>query len=319
MTLVSIRTVNEITPIPNADLLELVRIDGWQCVVKKGDFKVGDQGVYFATGSILPSNDSRFSFLSARGWRIKTMRLRGTLSQGLLLPLTNFSDAELSSGDLTTTLGVTELQDTLSTCGNQAGRFPSFVPKTDAERIQNIPGVLQTSLKDLEVTEKLDGTSFTAFRYDGEFGICSRNFQMKDDGTTVYSQMARQYNLQDIPDGFAIQGEIIGPKIQGNKYKLPQARLFVFDVYDIQFQRKLNSKERVAFVNSIGLDHVPILTFDYNFDLDAVLNFADGASVVNPDVLREGVVFKFSNYIETRRGNLSSFKVISNKWLLKYE
>ena len=349
--LVTVRTVTDLIPIEGADRIELAKIDGWQCVVKKGDFQVGDKGIYFEIDSILPSGDERFAFLEARKFRIKSMKLRGALSQGLLMPLAQFPEVvayqfgssmvqdtlgvDLAKQNLTDLLGVQKYEPPVPIAGQQKGTFPThLVPKTDQERIQNIPEVLAgRTVGDFEVTEKLDGTSatFFAFNEDGvhdtegdvppemriRVGACSRNWEMDLDDDNVYAALMQELDLaaklRQVGRNVAVQGEIIGPRIQGNKYRRGKQEFYVFDVYDIDAQRYLNSAERLEFCRALGLTHVPLILskFSFELDLDKVLEFADGTSELF-DTPREGLVFK-------HRSEQLTFKAISNKWLLKNE
>ncbi len=364
--LVTKRIVKELVPIAGADLIELARIDGWQCVVKKGDFSVGNEALYFEIDSMVPAKDPRFAFL-AKGKvvefaRIKTIRLKGTLSQGLLMPLVTLTmeEAMRMSGDepLDTILGVQKYEPPLPTGGKQKGTFPlDLVPKTDQERIQNIPDVLTgKSFLDFEVTEKLDGTSCTIWMYidvetiglgdcdinkpedverlkNNVVGVASRNWEMQKDDENVYSKVLRDNGLVNKLWGYgrnlAIQGEVIGPGIQGNKYGLTKQEFYVFDIYDIDEKKYLGSKERLLVTQDLGLKHVPVLTLATAFSnvtnlqpiqqgdsscaltFDIVLDGADGTSQL-ANVAREGLVFK-------AKDGSHSFKAISNKWLLKHE
>ncbi len=360
--LVTKRTVRELTPIAGADRIELAHIDGWQCVVKKGDFAVGQEGLYFEIDSMIPATDARFQFLSKGKvtpfYRIKSMRLKATLSQGLLMPLSIMTPCEVGQMDrgeeLQVILGVKLYEPPLPTSGKQVGTFPiHLVPKTDQERIQNIPSVLNgRSFLDFEVTEKLDGTSCTIWFHSQKgvvalqdstqmdlkrnpyVGVASRNWEMLREDENVYSKALRENDLVNklgnLRRNIAIQGEIIGPGIQGNKYGLPQQELYVFDVYDIDEKRYLMFFERWEIVEQLGLKHVPILRDElhkkFNWDpantdpsqrgdpltFDSVLSLADGVSALNADTMREGVVFKAVD-------GSTSFKAISNEWLLKHE
>lgn len=349
--LVTKRVVRELVPIAGADRIELARIDGWQCVVKKGDFAVGDAALYFEIDSMLPATDVRFQFLSKGKvtpfFRIKSMRLKSTLSQGLLMPLSILNEQELlriTAGDeIQEVLGVKLYEPPLPTGGKQAGTFPShLVPKTDQERIQNIPDVLNgRSIVDFEVTEKLDGTSCTMWmhvtqddigvleidvnkpedieRWKTEAcGVASRNWEMQKDDDNVYSKTFRETDLANklwkLGRNIAIQGEIIGPGIQGNKYGLALQEFYVFDIYDIDAKKYLGARERFELAHELGLKHVPVMVLnqDTPITLDSVLTLADGVSALNGNVMREGLVFKALD------GSLS-FKAISNEWLLKHE
>lgn len=336
--LVTLRTIQEIRDIPNADKVQLALIDGWQCVVKKGEFKVGDQGLFHEIDSVLPADDPRYAFMAPR-FRVKTVRLRKTLSQGLLLPvsvLTNDEQAQCAAGvPLDQILKVTkfEIPLTINQRGEMAGSFPGFIPKTDQERIQNIPEVLEgRRITDFEITEKLDGSSFTAWYFHADtgcpateeqkaaaVGLASRNYAIKPDKPCWYSHVYAKYDLgrklTEMGRNIALQGEIIGPGIQGNKYGLKELDLYIFDIYDIDARRYMDDGERHAITQQLGLNHVPRIPVTSTnllgkpLTVQDVLQAADGPSAVNPQTMREGLVFK----------GPSRFKAISNSWLLLNE
>jgi len=346
--LVTERTVRELVPIEGADKIELAKVDGWQCVVKKGEFEVGEKAIYFEIDSMIPADDKRFSFLSkgkkVDRYRIKSMKLRGALSQGLLIPMSNLTNEErmrIFDGETPTeVLRVEKYEPVIPMGGKQKGTFPThLVPKTDQERIQNIAGILELhDSSQFEITEKLDGTSCTMWMFVTQddigvldidvqnpedierwkretSGVASRNWEMQVDDENIYARMFKENDmaskLWDLGRNLAIQGEIIGPSIQGNKYKLDKATFFVFDIYDIDAKGYLNPDARQALAQELGLNHVPVLDIEVPFTLQGVLDAADGRSQLH-DTAREGLVFK--SYQDG-----VSFKAISNKWLLKNE
>ena len=355
--LVTIRTVSELIPIEGADFIELAKVDGWQCIVKKGEFKVGDPGLYFEIDSMIPSDDERFAFLS-RGqvrthYRIKTMRMRKVLSQGLLMPMSILTDTDQARLDyrtldggpresLTDIFQIHKYEPSLPIAGQQKGTFPShLVPKTDQERIQNLTKILKNGFfytHVWEVTEKLDGTSCTMFYHaeqpetesdvppemvDARVGVCSRNWEMQtgEEGS-VYSRMFDQLDmdskLRKLSRNIAIQGEIIGPSIQGNKYKLDKQTFFVFDIYNIDQRSYLTCGDRELMCKKLGLEQVPFVMLGESMDpdLDKLLELAQGHSALHK-TQREGLVFK--SVTREQDGSVFSFKVISNKFLLKHE
>ncbi|MDR0705082.1 MAG: RNA ligase (ATP) [Planctomycetaceae bacterium] len=197
--LATITKVKELFPIEGADRIEaaIMTTNNWVCVVKKGEFAVNTLGVYFEIDSFLPK-ENRFVFLDGRsnktmdgveGYRLKTVKLKKQISQGLLMPLLTFPEITnpQEGGDVTELLGVKlyEPPDTRQNSRQIAGDcvlrpFPPFVRKTDQERIQSF-GTLQLMLLDnrkYEVTEKIDGTSATYYFNNGHFGVCSRNHEM---------------------------------------------------------------------------------------------------------------------------------------------
>jgi RNA ligase (TIGR02306 family) len=357
--LVTIRDVKELLPIHGADRIELARIDGWQCVVKKGDFKVGDPALYLEIDSMVPATDVRFQFLSKGKvqpfFRIKTIRLKGAISQGLLMPLSILTDNEIfrmaSGENHSDILGVKLYEPPVPMSGKQKGTFPlHLVPKTDQERIQNMPHVVAgKSFLHFEITEKLDGTSCTIWynkqagilalqdqdqiqlKSNPYVGVASRNWEMQREDDNVYSRMLLKYDLvtklSQLDRNIAIQGEIIGPNIQDNKYQLTEQQFYVFDIYDIDNKVYLPFYERWELTEQLGLNHVPLMMeeahehYDWHphtnergneLTLENVLALADGKSMINPETMREGLVFKATD-------GKSSFKAISNEWLLKNE
>lgn len=361
--LVSIRRVKALEPIPNADNIEVARVDGWQCVVKKGEFKEGDYGVYFEIDSFLPI-EPRYEFLrkgcykklsnGEEGFRLRTIRLRGTLSQGLILPLRLFPECDaLWEGqeiekyldqDLSEGFDVKKYEPPIppNLAGVCKGMFPSFIQKTDQERIQNLPEYFEL-FKDMEFeeTEKVDGTSTTYYINEGEFGVCSRNLELKESEGNTQWRIARELDLENqlkkLKRNIALQGEMVGEGIQGNPYKLFGQHLFIFDIYDIDKRRYLTRKERLPIyleisdsllntengeIKSLLLHHVPTIrnnvkVFREHSAIDELLLRCEGESFLNSITQREGLVYK-SCEIYPPTGNIVSFKVINN-WILLEE
>ena len=240
--LASVQRALEILPIEGADAIELVRINGWQCVTKKGEFGVGDLGVFLEIDAIPPDTPA-FNFLwTAKDgatseqpdkFRIRTMKLRGALSQGLFLPLSSFDLGEVAAGDdVTARLGVFKYEPPLPTAGGDIGGvFPGFIPKTDEIRVQSAPEVIaELWALPYAITLKYDGTSATycVDPRDGEFRACGRNYAISE-GENFYWRIARHYDLPAklaAHPNLAIQGEICGPGIQKNRLELKQIALF---------------------------------------------------------------------------------------------
>lgn len=328
--LASIQRVREILPIENADAIELARIHGWQCVVKKGEFQVGDLGAYFEIDAVPPDAEP-FRFLwkhedpRPAKYRIRTMRLRGALSQGLLLPLAAVGIADGVEGeDLTERLGVGKYEPP-QTFGNGVcrGPFPAFVPKTDEMRVQSVPDVLdELRGKPYVATLKLDGTSATYVidPRDDSFHACSRN-QSVAEGANVYWEIARRHaieaTLRRTPH-LALQGEIVGPGIQKNPLGLRQVAFYAFSLYDRERDAFLSDAELRAFCESAELPVVPIVEQGDAFDetLESLLAKAEG-KYPDTDREREGIVIRprTETFSPTLGGRLS-FKAISNRFLL---
>lgn len=370
--LVTLREVKALDPIPGADLIEVATVDGWRCVVKKGEFKVGDVGLYFEIDSFLPATDKRFEFLSKTfsnykhnlGARIKTVKLRGQVSQGLLLPIYEFPEVARDSiievgGDYTEELGVVKWEppdaDTSGQMppkytrigrflhkfkrgplrrhigrlegkypwifrGKTRSRFPSFIPKTDEERVQNLISNPEAIKGEWILTVKMDGSSMTVYRKGRTIGVCSRNIDLPENESDKFWAVANRYKmkkaLKSLKKDIAIQGELCGPGIQGNKDKLASLDWFIFNVWDIKTQRYWEYSEVQELVNKLHDLGSPVKVVPFvkkvnttGFEkIEYFLQEAEGPSLNAP--IREGVVF-------SEVGGQRSFKVISNSYLLK--
>lgn len=326
--LASVQRVLDVQPIPNADAIEVLTVLGWKVVAKKGEFKVGDLVVYFEVDSILKESPE-VEFLRKSNFRIKTIRLRGQISQGLCLPLSILPSANVEEGqDLTELLGVTkyEVYIPAQLAGERKGNFPDFLHKTDEMRIQAVPGILtRHQNKPFYVTEKVDGSSMTVYIKDGEFGVCSRNFDMKETETNSFWKTARALDLENKLRSYgrniALQGELVGPGVQGNKYKLDKLHYYVFNVFNIDTGLHFNYADFGYAVEYLTLEHVPLIDNNYVLPatVDELVEYSKGKSLLNKDTYREGVVLRplVNEYDEELRGRLS-FKVINPDFLLKY-
>jgi RNA ligase (TIGR02306 family) len=348
----SIRRIDDIRPIENADAIECAVVGGWTVVIKKGDFAVGDLAVYCEIDSWIPTELAPFlskgkeprEYEGVRGERLRTVKLRGQLSQGLLLPLKqsqydkntalidwftvshegNDGCPAVNDGDdVSELLNIRkwEMQVPAQLAGQVKGNFPSLIPKTDQERVQNLVKEIAAAAESgaqFEVTEKLEGSSMTCYLIDGVFGVCSRNLDLKRDEHNTFWKVAIDEGIEEkmrnapIGDGgFAIQGELIGPGIQGNIYKLSQPEFRVFDIYRVDEGKYVNPANRLKLVEIMGLKHVPVLNVEYvmQHTVEDLLICAEGVSKLNDKQEREGLVFKEMN------GGMT-FKAISNKYLL---
>ena len=364
-SLAHIETITAIEPIQGADLIQLAKLLGWQCVIaKKDDFKVGDRVVYIEIDSVVPERPE-FEFLRARKFRIRTIKLKGQISQGLVLPLSVLPPAKYKEGqDVTETLGITHHDPESSLhidtkkrsklmkflfrfkivrkicmpfIVKVKGSWPHYISKTDEERIQNLGWYkVYNQFKDQHfyVTEKLDGSSATFF-YKREkvnllkkfiVGVCSRNQWLKTPDESIWWKIARRYNIEfyltdyykKLGHELVIQGEIIGSKIQHNKYKLDNdIDFYVFNIINLTDSYHFTLKEMKEFCDASGLKTVPVVHehFILPEDRETLIVMADGKSLLNPNTDREGLVFRC---IEDAQKKIS-FKAISNKFLLKSE
>jgi RNA ligase (TIGR02306 family) len=362
--LASVRRILSLDPIPEADLIETATVDGWQVVVQKAiGHKVGDLVCYFEIDSFLPVCE-QFEFLRkssyrnvpglGEGFRLRTIKLKKQVSQGLIIPLRELTyegkAARHEEGDdLTEALGVIKYDPPLPAClqGRARGNFPMFIPKSDQDRIQNV--YRRVDLDQIwEASLKLDGSSMTAYikaeksePFDNgdawvqveeyRTGVCSRNLELKIDEENAGNSFVAMFNKLDldrrmralreqITFDFAIQGELMGPGIQGNREKFEDFQFFLFEVYDITNKKKLSSAWRNDFAGVLGLKQAPILGYMNlkGMTVNEILEYADGVTAEPIDghqwnKIPEGVVFKSENDPNV------SFKGISNRFLMKCE
>ena len=346
--LASIAEITYIKSIEGADAIECAIVNGgWTVVIRKGEYKVGDVAIYLEIDSWVPHELAPFlskgqeprEYNDVKGERLRTVKLRGQISQGLLLPKTILDEKGLwplagnpVGHDLTNQLGIQKWEPPIPSQlqGMMKGNFPHFIPKTDQERCQNLRKDIFETHKDetYEVTTKLDGSSMTVYVKNGEVGVCSRNIDLVETEGNSFWKAARDQNLvvalarisEDKGEEYAIQGELIGEGIQGNPEKLKGQRFYLFDIYSITVGRYLRIGERYSILDKMSniygadIEHVPIIdghlhvAQEYN-TIDELLEYAEGPSL-NPQTKREGLVFKSHDSDFT-------FKAISNSYLLK--
>jgi RNA ligase (TIGR02306 family) len=353
--LVSVRTISDIQPIEGADMIELAIVDGWKVVVAKNvGHKVGDKVIYCEIDSFLPIRDE-FEFLrkssykkmgGEEGFRLKTIKLRGQVSQGLILPLSVLKSTDIVKvttvktewgnqyelfaedgepmvevgDDVTEVLGVVKYEPPIPAelSGKVKGFFPSFLRKTDEERVQNLTKEYENykSLgRKFYVTEKLDGSSSTFYYKDGVFGVCSRNLELIETEGNTFWKVARELDLEnkmrDFGVNISLQGELIGEGIQGNPYKIKGQTVRFFNLFDIDLQVYHSLAHLDRALGVMGLKMVPIVDefFELPDTIEKLLQYAEDKSVLNSNFDREGVVIRSND-------RTISFKVISNKFLL---
>jgi RNA ligase (TIGR02306 family) len=331
--LASIQVIKEIIPIEGADSIELAVVNGWKVVVAKNvSHRAGDHVVYCEIDSFLPIREE-FEFLrkssykkmgDREGFRLRTIKLRGQVSQGLILPMSIFGDfgwTAYEGLDVTEKLSIVKYEPPVPAelAGIAKGLFPSFLKKTDEERIQNLASDYE-DLKEREyyVTEKLDGSSATYYYKDGEFGACSRNLELLETEGNTFWKVAREMNLEEkmksLNRNLCFQGELIGESVQGNPYKIKGQTVKFFNVYDIDSGEYFDFLSMATLMDSLKLETVPMLNTNYTLPptIEILLLQAEGKSRLNPNAEREGLVIRTHD-------RKVSFKAISNNFLLKNE
>lgn len=328
--LATIRKVTETQAIDGADRIELAIVDGWKCVIQKGEYVAGDSAIYCEIDSFLPVRDE-FEFLrksssktmdGREGFRLRTAKLRGQISQGLLLKPTILGRSYSIGEDVTEELGIVKYEPPVPAClnGKVVGGFPPFIAKTDEERIQNLAGEMDSYRgRHFYVSEKLDGTSFTCFFHEGKFGVCGRNWQLAEDNSNSHWRVVRALKLrprvEQLGRSLAMQGELVGPGIQKNRYGLEQPEVYVFNVYDIEASAYVPKSEMELLCQQLGLQTVPWIDETMVPEsMDAILKLSEGNSALNRNSQREGLV-----WVSGSGEDRISFKSISNRFLAKYD
>ena len=321
----SVQKIAEIKPIEGADRIVAYRINGWWAVDSKDKYEVGDYVVFCEVDSWIPHELAPFlskgkeprEFEGVKGERLRTQKFKNQVSQGLILPIPD-TFIKVEGTDCTDALGILKWERPIPAQlrGLIKGNFPSEIPKTDQQRVQNIK-IEEYKDTTYEVTEKLHGSSMTCFLdNDGEFHVCSRNLDLKRDENNAFWKAAIKYDVEGKMRasglrGVALQGELCGEGINGNNYRVA-LEWFIFDVYVVG-EGYMAPKQRREVINGLGLKHVPVVSVDSQLtqDIPELLEMANGKSYI-AECLREGFVYKSED-------GSKSFKVISNEWLCRYE
>lgn len=343
--LASIEKVWNIEPIEGADRLELASVLGWKCVVNKGQFEKGDLGIYFEIDSFLPirpefefmrNSSYKKSDIMGEGFRVKTMKFKGQISQGLLLPMNTFPnmpedmDIGQSVADL---LGVRkwEIEERATTGGTVIGNLPYDVPHTDETRVQACPELIQEfSELDYYISTKMDGSSHSLSIDENGFHVCGHNYEYKNDGSSSFYEFVKRQQYENSMlhvyeaygmNTLTVQGEFCAPGIQRNPLRLTKPEWYVFTIRENGKRVGLNRMYELC--SALGMPMVPIEEVDRDLPskyptVESLLERADGN--YSTGGRKEGIVIRPVEpvYSPTIGGNLS-MKVVSNKYLLKNE
>jgi len=371
--LASIQKINLVEPIPGADAIEKIGVLGWELVSKKDDFKIGSSCVYVEIDAVLPDRPE-FEFMRPRKFKIKTIKLRGQISQGIAFPLSIITDAhpgyDLSKlkedDDVTELLGIIKWdpeQESIEVekepvfndknrfvraykkykylltkrvkkllgipTNNNKSDFPDYVPKTDETRVQTMyRGLDMHQGKKAYITEKLEGssTTYVIIRSKGNFIkrlitkqpmrfiVCSRNRAVNnqiDDRWVIAKRYGLEKKMSARRMNYAIQGELIGPKIQGNIYELSEKDFRMYLAYNIDESRYFTLDELQGLADELGIQFVPLLETGHivHTDIKAYVEMSLGNSKLNPNKKREGIVIRLED-------ENFSFKSINPEYLL---
>lgn len=343
--LASIQRIWKIEPIEDADKIELAYVLGWQCVVNKGQFKPMDLAVYFEIDSFLPirpefefmrSSSYKNTDIMGEGFRLRTMKFRGQISQGLLLPISNFPElsADIELGmNVSDLLGIKkwEIEEKATTGGTVIGTLPIDVPHTDETRVQAEPDLIG-DFAGLEyyITTKMDGSSHSVSIDEEGFHVTGHNYEYKDDGSSSFYNLVkrddierkvRKYYEDNSLHLLTIQGELCAPGIQRNRLKLTKPEWYVFTVR-IDGNR-VNLKKMKEICEILELQMVPVEEIGTDLPskyptVESLLERADGEYPKGGK--KEGIVIRPTEPVFNNRiSAYLSMKVVSNKYLLKNE
>ena len=341
--LASIQRVWKIEPIEGADRIELAHVLGWQCVVNKGQFQPMDIAVYFEIDSFLPVRDV-FEFMRSssykktdimgEGFRLRTMRFRGQISQGLLLPVSQFpeipKDADVGD-DVTELLGVRkwEIEERATTGGTVIGTLPYDIPHTDETRVQEEPELIQ-AFAGLEyyISTKMDGSSHSIGIDENGFHVTGHNYEYKDDGSSSFYKLVKAREYQAKMEDYmkvlglktlTIQGELCAPGIQQNRLRLTKPEWYVFTIRENG--KRVGLKRMLQICEALDITPVPIEEVGTDLPskyptVEALLSRADGEYPNGGK--KEGIVIRPTEPVFCPLISASlSMKVVSNKYLLK--
>ena len=300
--LASIQVVHHVEPIEGADRIELAHIPGWQCVVNKGQFQTGTRGVVFEIDSFLPirpevefmhNSSYKKTDLMGEGFRLRTQKFRGQLSQGLLLPISQFpeipADAEVGT-DVTEILSVRkwEIEEKATTGGTVIGTLPYDIPHTDETLVQAEPELIRAfSGLEYYISTKMDGSSHSIGIDENGFHVCGQYFEYKDDGTSSFYALVKEHGYQEKMEAFAkehglktftVQGELSAPGIQRNRLKLVKPEWYVFMIREDG--KRVSLKRMQEICKALSMATVPVEEVDTDlpsrYPTVAVLDRADG-------------------------------------------
>ena len=322
---------------PNADRMSLAKVKGWTVCIKKDEYKVDDLCIYVQTDSIL-EECPQYEFLRNKDFRIRPMKLRGVLSQGIIFPIsmlkdfgvdTLIVDEQVVGTDVSKHIKASHYEKPIPTClaGKVKGHLPSFLKKTDEENIENVVDIInELTGKPYYITIKVDGSSGSFYLKDFVFGVCSRNLDLKEDEVNGFWKIARTYDIENklkshFPDkNICVQGEVYGPGIQGNRLSMPNISVALFNLWDIDSRTYLGYDLLVDFCNSAKIPMVKVIKSGTMFDMsmEDLQKLAD-ESVYDNGTPVEGIVLRpQTSFVSVIMEKPLSVKIMNEKFKLKH-
>ena len=336
MKLATIERILELQPIENADKIVLAKILGWDVIVKKDEFLVGDLCVYIPIDTLVDPSIKCFNFLAnskkpTEFVRIKTTKFRGVWSQGLALPINCLpvhpNEELVESTDVSIQLGVKKYEkENIIVSNGVTTKFVNFpdhyISKTDEDNLKTMYKTLNEFIgKQVYITQKMDGSSMTLI-WDGikeQFLICSRNLIVESG--SIMAQYVDNVRLKEkiinYGNSLAIQGEFSGPKINGNKMGLKNYEFYVFTIKNLDTNNYYGYDDIITITNALSIKMVPIIGI---YDIDDTwtiekFQLIANSQEYNKKVPGEGIVVRpiqpiFSHTL----GKMLSVKIINQNY-----
>lgn len=331
MKLASIETITDRIHHPNADKLDLVKVLGWQSVVKRDEFKKGDKVVFVVIDTILPRAPWSEFLVDPKKpdapIRLKTAKIRHFYSQGLVLPLSVLPEniqGWHEGADVGGALGIKKYEKEIPAqlSGEVLGGFPSYVcAQTDEDNGLSYPELVEEVLRNrwITVAQKYDGSSCTIVIEDRKIThVCSRRLSLKETDQNAFWRVARKLDLSNINnERYVIQGELMGPGVQGNQLKLMEPELYVFQISsDNVFWPYLDMVCLCRY--TFGCRHVKQIdnyeTDGGKIDLAFLQDLADQQTLPDGSPA-EGIVVRPLDYRSAGNGRPLSFKIMNRNYV----
>lgn len=354
--IVEVCEIKNIESHPNADRLDIAQVKGWNCIVGKNQYKIGDWVVFFPPDSIIPNNiieKYELEFLKKDG-RVGTLKLRGFISQGLVLPVTGLCSEWIDLGDnVADILGIKkyEVQERIvSKSGKITSKKvqnPYFSKYTEIENVKNFDREFQEG-DIVVITEKIHGSNIRFgwlpieinFKNGNVLGILrslwkkyilgekcefvygSHNVQLQfvNDknfyGKNIYAEVLKGVDKYLLPAGYIFYGEVYGKGVQDLEYGKSGLDLALFDIKNIQTGEYIDILKMFSMCTELGLMTVPIL-YQGQFDYNVLKKCTEGQSSICPTQLREGCVVKPILETNSRKLGRLVLKSINPEYLLR--
>lgn len=344
--------IKAVIPVPKSDNLEMTEVFEAPVIFRKGQLKVGDLAVYIPVESVVPMNEPQFQGLGIKTeknlYRVKAVRLRGTYSEGLLVPYTQTDGSVALGKDMAPAWGITKYEEpeVQVKVGTQQEKDLAIVPRYGVEQLVRHRHLIEEG-QQVVVTEKVHGCSgrymygkdphgvtrlnvgsHNTWRrpvYKGKFIPLKRFINRlfgndtifdltpinTDEWWTIAKNLKLESKLSRMPN-MVFYGEVYG-KVQDLKYGLSEGVDFrVFDIYDTASKTWLRPELVEYHCQALDLKTVPVL-YSGPYSKEVVDPLRTGMSVLDSNTIREGIVVKPA----FNKGKHVALKLVSEKYKLR--